>query len=307
MAANTSLPVPTLAAEGLVKSFERHLKAENKRKATVDHYVGAVRQFLAFAEAANMPPVENLAREHVEEWLETLHQSYKPHSVKNRFVGLRIFFRWLLAEDEIKRDPTARIKMPAVDEVKKDVVSPQDVARVLNMLTKVGRHRDAVVIALLYDCGLRAGELADLRLVNVDLEAGVIFIERSKNRGTRAVGLSAEAVRYVDRYTRRHPRRTEYLVEGTRGKLHREAIYWLVRDAFAEAGVKAVIGPHDLRHTSASHVALAGGLTESQAMSIYGWTDPDMWRHYTRQVQGQAALEAHRRTSPLARLARGGK
>jgi hypothetical protein len=39
----------TVNAEALVKSFERHLRAENKRPQTIDHYIGASRQFLAFA------------------------------------------------------------------------------------------------------------------------------------------------------------------------------------------------------------------------------------------------------------------
>src|SRR5438876_188613 len=99
-------------SDSLLKSFERHLKAENKRQPTIAHYLGAARQFSAFCQAEQLPDLTEVTREHVEFWLERLHETYRPYSVKNRFVGLRVFFKWLREEDEIGRDPTARIKMP---------------------------------------------------------------------------------------------------------------------------------------------------------------------------------------------------
>src|SRR6476661_6466222 len=114
------------AADPLMRSFERHLRAENKRQQTIDHYVGAARQFIALTRSENLPSIENINREHVEMWMERLHQAYKP---------------------------------PTVDQVQKDVVSHEDMARVLDGLTKAKKHRDALIVAILYDCGLRASEL----------------------------------------------------------------------------------------------------------------------------------------------------
>jgi integrase/recombinase XerD len=294
-----------LAAEPLLRSFERHLRAERKRQQTIDHYVGASRQFLEFAQAENLPPLEAVSREHVELWLERLHKTYRPHSVRNRFVGLRIFLKWLHAEGEISRDPTARVRMPQVDEVQKDVASPEDVSKVLAMLTKQKRDRDTAIIAILYDTGMRSSELADLRMEHVHLDTGILFIEKSKNHRTRAVKLSDEGVRYVDRYLRRLKRTPEYLIEGKRGKLNRTTIYWTVRGAFEAAGVKGTIGAHDLRHTSATHASAE--MSERDMMTLYGWSDSDMARHYARQGLEAAALAAHDRASPLSRLAKGRK
>jgi len=292
--------IASITVEPLIKSFERHLRAENKRPQTIDHYVGATRQFVTFCAAENMPGVENVTREHVETWLERLHQTYKPHSVRNRFIGLRIFFRWLLAEGEISRDPTTRTKPPAVDQVAKDVVAVEDMRRVFAMLDKAKRWRDAAIVALLYDTGMRASELADCRRENINLDNGVTFIPKSKNHRTRVVRLSPAGVRYLDRYLRRQPKEPQYLLEGTRGKLTRSGVYQIVREIFEEAGVKGTIGPHDLRHTSASHVV--GEMSESEMMQLFGWSDAGMARHYARQALEAAALEAHGRASPLTRL-----
>jgi len=306
-----------ISAEALVKSFERHLKAENKRQATLDHYIGATRQFLAFCSSESLPAIENLTREHVEMWMERLYSTHKPHSVRNRFIGVRIFFKWLAAEGEIDRDPTARIRPPRVDQVDKDVATVDDLKQVFGLLDKLARNRnapdgeraraerDALIIAVLYDTGMRAGELSDLRTEHVNVDTGMIFIEKTKNHRTRIVRLSPAGIAYLDRYLRHLKATPEYLLEGKRGKMTRSGIYEVVTSRFAEAGVKATIGPHDLRHTSASHVV--GSMTESEMMTLYGWTDAEMARHYARQALEQAALDAHGRASPLAKLMGGAK
>jgi integrase len=252
----------------------------------------------------------------VETWLEQLHKTYRPHSVRNRFVGLRVFLKWLAAEGEIERDPTVRIRMPQVDQVNKDVVSPEDLRRVLALLDKTARsrqepsgeryraERDALVVAALYDTGMRAGELADLRTEHVNPDTGIILIEKSKNHRSRVVRLSAVGLRYLDRYLRHLDRTPEYLLEGKRGRMTRSGMYQIVSERFAQAGVKAKIGPHDLRHTSASHVV--GSMSESEMMTLFGWSDADMARHYARQALEKAALAAHERSSPLTTLM-GGK
>ena len=75
-----------------------------------------------------------------------------------------------------------------------------------------------------------------------------------------------------------------------------------MRRTFEAAGSTATIGPHDLRHTSATHVA--GAISEADMMALYGWRDAEMARHYTAQARERLALEAHANASPLANLLR---
>jgi len=108
-------------------------------------------------------------------------------------------------------------------------------------------------------------------------------------------------VRLLDRYLRKRPNSGDTLFVGKYGRMTRSGLYDVVRDAFVAAGITdKVFSPHDLRHTSASHAA--DSLSESQMMALYGWKDASMARHYTRQVQQQLAIDAHRTASPLSRL-----
>lgn len=284
----------------LIVSFERHLRAERKDPDTVAHYGGATRQFSAYCMDNGLPALRTARREHVEMWLEALHVTYKPYTVRNRFIGLRIFYKWLVEDGEIKRNPMERIKPPSLEEVAKDVVSPQDMSNVFDFLEKAKRWRDCAVVAILYDTGMRASELADCRTEHVNLETGVLFIPKTKANRVRTVKLSPKCIRYLDRYLRQERAEPDYLINGKRGRMTRFGIYDACRRIFAAAGIKGTIGAHDLRHTSASHVV--GVKSESEMMTLYGWADPEMARHYARQALEKAALDGHAKSSPLERL-----
>lgn len=285
----------------LVASFERHLRALNRSPNTIAHYKITLRMFTAFLVAESMPGLLDASREHCELWLVALQAQYRPHSVRSYYIDLRAFYTWLVDEDEIKKSPLERVKAPAVEESPKDIANPADIGRVLSLLEKKKRWRDAAVVAMFYDTGMRATELADCLRDNVDLDNGMIRLPHTKGKRVREIHLGAKAVLCLDRYLRREKRESEWLILGRTGtKLSRTGVYRIVVRCFAEAGVKAVIGPHDLRHTSASHVA--DKLPESQMMALYGWTNANMARHYAGKAIAKAAIETHKRISPLDNL-----
>lgn len=286
----------------LLVSFKRHLRAANKRPSTIDQYIGASLNYYAYATANGLPPPEKAKREHIETWMVDLLDHYAQHSVRNRYVGFRMFVRWLVAEGEIARDPTERIPLPTVDQVDKDVATKAQVKAALSELEKTKNWRDAAIVGVFYDTGMRASEVARATRADANLEEGVLTIlgGNAKGRRPRIVALSPQAVRLLDRYLRKRTDAHEALFVGKRGPMTRSGLYEVVRDAFLAIGVTATIGPHDVRHTSASHAARA--LSESEMMALYGWQDADMARHYTRHVQQENAIEAHRKASPLENL-----
>lgn len=292
----------------ILKSFERHLRAENKSESTLSHYMNTSYGFLRFCQEEGLPEWRDAGREHVEMWLESLHGRLRPASVRNHYLGLRAFYDWLAFEGEIERNPFGnvrqrRISPPAIAESHKDVASPEEIRRTLDYLRKAKRLRDAALIAILYDTGMRAGELADARMENM-ADSGDLLIPHTKGKRPRWVYLSPATMTILDRYHRSLGGVPEYIVGGRRGKLTGPGVYWAVRRAFEAAGVDRIIGAHDLRHTSATHAAVSGDLSETDAMEKFGWTTAEMWRHYSAQARRTASLAAQRRTSPMERLGR---
>ncbi len=287
----------------LLNSFQISLEAVGRSPRTIEHYLWAARNFAAFCTREHLPEPQRCTREHVELWLRDLRlRDLSSHSVQTRYTALRAFFRWLEEEDELEHgNPMTRIPRPRVDEVLKDVVAEEDLVKVFRHLERAKRWRDASVIALLYDTGMRAGELLALNVDDLDLRSGIIAIRRSKSRRPRMVRLSKGGLVYVDRYLRRRDDAHNTLIVGRKGRFTRSGLYQLVKRIFREIGVEG-IGPHDLRHTSASHAV--SEMDESAMMELYGWRSSEMVRHHAQQRLQQAALEAHKRASPLERLQR---
>ncbi len=289
--------------ERLLNSFEISLEAENRREKTLTQYLGTARSFVKFCRDRGLPEPQQCRREHVELWLRDLHQRMRPHSVRSLYTALRAFFRWLEEEEELAGpNPMLRVRKPAVDEVVKDIVPEADLVRMFRHLEKGKRWRDACVVAILYDTGVRAGELVALDLEDLDLRTGIIVVRLSKSRRARMVRISKKGLVYVDRYLRRRDDQHSALILGRMGRMTTSGVLQLVKRLFGEIGVEGV-GPHDLRHTSASHSV--GQLNESEMMELYGWKSSEMVRHYARQRLQQSALEAHERSSPLERLGEG--
>lgn len=293
---NTSLDT------ALVNSFKLSLRADNKSPQTQRHYLGAVSQFVEFCNAQGLPPLANIYREHVELWLVSLYARLAVASVRNRFVGLQQFYKWLREEGEIDHDPMERIKRPVLEETSKDVVPANRMAEVFTHLEKAKDWRMCTILAIFYDTGIRETELANTLTKDVDLEHGELLIPRTKNKTQRTIPLTPKVVRYIDRYWRTPRKEPEYLINGKyTGKMTGKGLYQAVRFFFRDLGYPAIIGPHDLRHTSATTLAL-NGMEEAKLMKVFGWKDVKMARRYSAQAQQKIALDSHRLLSPMENL-----
>lgn len=297
--------IPSTEDAGLLRSYERHQRARNFSPNTLEHRSITLRKFVGFCQDEHLPQLRNVSREHVELWLESMHETLRANTVASYARNLRAFYKWMVDDDEIKVSPMARIKAPVIEESPKDVVSKDDLDRVLATLEKAKRWRDLVLIATIYDTGVRVGELADCMTEDVNLDLGLILIRRTKGRRPRTVPISPKAVRFIDRYLRTPRVDPEYLINGTRGHMTGDGISHRIAVVFKEMGVSGRIAAHDLRHTSATHAY--GKMTDSEMMTIYGWKNADMLRHYADQGRVEAAINAHRRASPLENLPRAKK
>ncbi len=305
--ARTHAPAIDDADSGLLRSFEIHLNGDGYEAATKAHYLGATREFKRFCQEEGLPSLAKVRREHVELWMGHLRNSissrgtpYSSATISNRFKGLLPFYAWLEEEGEIRTNPMAKIRRPVLDETRKDIVSVDVLGQAFAFLEKKRRWRDCAMLAVLYDTYMRASELAECLLENVNIETGLILIPKTKNHKMRTVRLSPQSVRYLDRYLRRPRSAPEYLLNGHQGRMTGNGIYQAVRHIFEEIGMKPLIGPHDLRHTAASHVV--GKMTETEMMTLFGWQKPDMARHYAAQALEGAALKAHERVAQMDNL-----
>jgi site-specific recombinase XerD len=269
-----------------------------KSPATRAIYVAGVERFVAYATETGLPPtVEGIRREHIELWLASLAER-KPATVDTYRRAVARFFAWLVDDDAIDESPAANVKPIPIPETPPPVLRPDDIRRLLDAAK--GRdfesRRDTALVWLLL-CGLRRGELAGLRLEDVDRGRGVVTVTGKGSR-TRVVPFLSpdvnDALRRYERARATHPRADlEWYWLGWKGRLTGDGIRQALERRAKQAGLDGIFA-HLFRH-SAAHAFLAAGGNESDLMTIFGWKSSSMVRRYGASAASERARIAAQR------------
>jgi site-specific recombinase XerD len=304
-------PHPDFAT--LAESWDLALGADGYAANTVISYTKAVRSFAEWVGPDISP--EGATRDHVRGWVRSVREATSSGTARSLLPGLRHFYRWMVAEGEMGADPTEGVRTPAPNDT---VTTTLKVAQIRALLaTCVGREgdrfvdrRDAAIILLFVDGGLRLAELAGLPTDAVSIRDRMVFVEgKGSNRSgprRRAVPLGVKATQAIDRYVRerrRHPYADQpQLWLGARGRPHLspDGVDAMLKRRAAVAGLEA-IHPHMFRHSWASEFRRAGG-SEGDLMVLGGWHTRSMLDRYGREEAGERAREAYRKRSLGDRL-----
>lgn len=221
-----------------------------------------------------------------QKWM--IEQGYSGKSVARRISSLRGLLHFLAAEGRISEDPSEFLGSPAVMRKLPKPVA----AEALNEYEKgfdlgtANGQRDRAMFALSYASGLRASEVVDLRVGDLDL-AGMRLRVTGKGSRQRLVPVGAEAMEAVTAYL--DGARAELLKEKTSpylfvssrgGRLDRRSWWASMQRAGLAAGAGKAIHPHQLRHSFATHL-LQGGADLRSVQAMLGHADISTTQIYT--------------------------
>jgi integrase/recombinase XerD len=219
-------------------------------------------------------------------------------------VTLRGFYKFLVQEKVLKHDPSGVVDLPKRTLKLPDVLSVEEVKHLLNApeTKKPAGIRDAAMLELLYASGLRVSELINLKLHDVNLEAGFVRV-LGKGSKERIVPIGLPAKEKIDCYIKTarvqmlKNRVSPYLFVARAGKpMTRQGFWKLLKRYVQQAGLVKRITPHSLRHSFASHL-LEGGADLRAVQVMLGHADISTTQIYTH-VAREHLKKMHARFHP---------
>lgn len=300
---NASIPTAADDVLQLLKSYERHLRAANLSPRTLRTYGQSIKAFVRYLRSLDDPPaaIEDIDRPLIQDWLEQMTDAAPGSSTPlTRFTQTRTFFLWLVAEGELEVSPTQGMRDPKITAKPVPVVAADALRALLKTCdNSFEGRRDEALMRAYADGGMRLGECLALELDDVDMDQQVFWVKGKGDR-VRAVPFGARTARAVDRYERtrrRHPgaRTSSRLWLGTKGPLGENGVRHMLQRRCKAAGIPR-IHPHQLRHTAAHELRLAG-MSDQDMKRIFGWRTNKMLERYGESAADERAREAHRRLS----------
>ena len=230
-------------------------------------------------------------------------------SQRSRLIPLKSFFRWLTRSRHILYNPASELVLPRPPKkLPRHVLTTPEIEAILAAcdLETLPGIRDRAVIETLYSSGVRRMEAARLRVYDVDLEGGTLFVREGKGRRDRMVPIGARACAWVAKYLAEV--RPALLAEPDEGFLFLtdygepfvgERLGYLVRSAIERAGFTFPGSCHLFRHAMATHM-LENGADIRYIQAILGHAELSTTQVYT-QVSIRQLKAIHTATHP-ARL-----
>ncbi len=227
-------------------------------------------------------------------------------SIKAEAVALRIFFRFLVGRNLLRRDPAEFIAIPRIERYLPDTLNVPDVERLLGAVGESDLHarRNRAIFELLYASGLRISELCNARLENLDLDEGWVRVTGKGNK-TRIVPVGSKARDALARYLEterpslvRLKTGAEIFLSNNGRKLTRARVWQLIKQYADLAGLEGNIYPHLLRHSFATHL-LSNGADLRVIQELLGHADITTTEIYTH-VDQRRLKAVHKKFHPRA-------
>jgi site-specific recombinase XerD len=286
----------------LKSSWKYDLEARNHAPRTITDYLISVDRFAMWCGSQDLK-LRDITKSHMRAWLTFELSRIGAKTVVRHYNGVRAWFKWLLAEGEIAINPCIGVPQPSIPEKVVEVPEQRDIKLLLKTTgADLIGVRDATIIMVLADAGLRASELIGLRLCDVDLENGALLVT-GKFRRQRMVPVGRKTVGQIARYLRKRP------------ESHAEAPFWVSArgNPLTDSGLRQMLDrrctkagishlhPHMFRRFFAVSWLSEGG-TETGLMTVCGWRGTHMVKHYSGNKSASLAAKEHRRLSPGDRL-----
>ena len=265
----------------LLNQFYLFLKGKRYSQSTIQTYTFFIADFINFHTKI---PLKELSNRAVELFIETvfMERNYSVSSQRQFISALKIFTVFC-SQTKIHN---LSLERPKKSRILPSVLSQEEVLRIIQYTQNI-KHR--AILTLLYSCGLRIGELINLKLIDFHIDRKQLIVKKGKGRKDRYVSLADSFLPLLSNYYHSY-KPTIYFVEGQNGgKYSAESIRSFLRKSCKKAGIRKPVTPHTLRHSYATHL-LENGVDLRYIQTLLGHSKPETTMIYTH-VQRKDLME----------------
>lgn len=292
------------------KQFEAYLKLERSlADNSIEAYLSDIDKLKRFLQSKNetKSPLGVLLADLVDFTEFLLELGFSPYSQARIISGIKAFFKFLMYEEVIDKDPSELLEAPKIGRKLPDTLSFEEIEQILHAIdlsTPYG-GRDRAILETLYSSGLRVSEVVDLRISNVHEEVGFLKVV-GKGSKERLVPIGREALKFIRIYRdqiRVHvPIQKgfeDHLFLNRRGKsLTRVFVFTMIKKLVEQAGIQKNVSPHTFRHSFATHL-IEGGADLMAVKDMLGHesiTTTEIYTHLDRDYLKQIITQYHPRS-----------
>jgi len=293
-----------------IKHFGHYLKLERSlSENSIEAYLRDVIKLKQYMEMAH-PKVSPLSvgSKHLQGFLEYVNElGMSAYSQARILSGVKGFYKYLIFEELIERDPTELIEGPKIGRKLPDTLSYLEIVKLFDAidLSKPEGGRNRAMLEVLYSSGLRVSELVELKVNNIYFDVGFLRVIGKGNK-ERLVPIGRDALKYLKIYIeeiRVHVPIQKgfegYVFLNRRGKrLTRVTVFTVIKALAVSIGLKKIISPHTFRHSFATHL-IEGGADLRAVQEMLGHesiTTTEIYTHLDRDYLRQVITEFHPRS-----------
>lgn len=274
---------------------------------TRESYLRDTLYFLEFLSDAGTDPLE-ADEQTIQAYVDHLHQLKRsPTTISRNLASVRCFYKFLIFRGAVERNPAKGIKLEKAVKKLPQVLSGEEIELLLAQpdITEPKGCRDKAMLELLYATGIRASELINLDIQDLNLRSGVLYCRGTK--GVRSIPVYPSAVVAVSDYIYRMrglivgPESGNALfVNLNGGRLTRQGFWKIVKGYATEAGITKELTPHTLRHSFAMHL-LENGASVKDIQTMMGHADISSTQVYV-QLLDSHVKQVYNDCHPKAKL-----
>ncbi len=292
-----------------IKGFRSFLALEKSLSDnSIQAYLRDIEKLTQFLEIKKLDlKIDEIEYSHLKDFISWINKLGLSARSQARIIsGIKAFYKYLLLEDIVSKNPTELLESPKIGRKLPDVLSVEEINQIIAAidLSKEGGERNKAMLETLYGCGLRVSELIGLQISNIYFEEGFIRIV-GKGDKERLVPIGETALKHMKIYLeeiRVHqkiaPGNEDILFLNRRGaKLSRVMVFMIIRDLVEKCGIKKSISPHTFRHSFATHL-VDGGADLRAVQEMLGHesiTTTEIYTHLDRSYLQETIRSFHPR------------